>query len=161
MAEEKSELIGALEKLDDADLLEEMVARQMLASWNTMQAEAAGIASRMMEYPAGSSQWKSAVSNMVQSEAKSGMTGLTRRATQQYTTVASTGGNEDVEMIWIVEGDEGTCDQCSPRAAEIRTYGEWKNAGLPGAAVCLGGNKCRCDLFPAEKVDQNISDQPA
>jgi hypothetical protein len=142
--------IGSLDflrNLDDAEFLEEMVDLGMVPPLNVQQAQAADRVSRMTELQPGSPQFQAAVSGLVDQESKRGMIGMTRRAAQQFTTLREIDGDVNREMIWIVEGDDRSCDPCMGNAAEIHTFAEWQEIGLPGSATCDGGDYCRCDLY--------------
>ena len=72
--------------------------------------------------------------------------GTARRVQQQWSTLDAIQGDMNQELIWLAEDDEATCDSCAPRSGEIDTWWGWKQRGMPGSAVCRGGNYCRCDL---------------
>ena len=141
--------LNALGALSDAELLVVLEETGMIAPWNVMQSQAADYVLRMTELPPGSVAFKAAVGNLITAESRRGILGMTRRAAQQFTTLNDMGGDETKEFIWIVEGDDRTCNPCMANAAEIKTYAEWQAQGLPGSATCDGGDYCRCDLLLA------------
>lgn len=139
--------IKALLGLSNSELLEVMESTGMIPSFETLQIQAVGYIQRMTELPAGSIQFKAAVNNLISMESRRGLLGMTRRAAQQFTTLNDIGGDTKTEMIWVSEADEDSCNKCLANAAEIHTYEEWQQIGLPGAATCDGGDYCRCDLL--------------
>lgn len=76
--------------------------------------------------------------------------GLARRVQERYGTVLATGGNPNQNLMWVTEDDERVCANCEPRGGEEATFAEWVGRGLPGAATCLGGDLCRCELVPVD-----------
>lgn len=80
---------------------------------------------------------------------RDGLLQQARRVQQQYSTLLGVGGNEDQELVWVTDGGEGLCDPCAALAGEVSTYREWMRRGvMPGASVCQGGDRCRCELIP-------------
>lgn len=151
------------DQLIGADLLSALSDARIIPSFGLIQNQAAPMAVRMMQIPPDSVAWLGAKADLVASESQLRQLELTRSAAQQHSTVIDTAGDTSVEMIWVVEGDENTCDNCAPRAAEIRTYDEWMSIGMPGASVCKGGDRCRCDLYPIDQeigsnLDEYVSD---
>ena len=141
--------LKALSAMTDAELLAAMEEAGMIAPWGALQMQAAESVMRMTELPPGSPAFTAAVNGIISKEARKGLVGMTRRATQQFTTLNDMAGDTNKEFIWIVEGDDSTCAPCMVNAAMIKTYAEWEASGLPGAATCDGGDFCRCDLLPA------------
>lgn len=139
--------VAQLGKLTDAELLATLEEFGVLAPWNTMQSQAAAYVTRMTELQPGSVQFQAAVNNLISSESRRGLLGMTRRATQQYTTLLDTQGDPSKKLIWVSENDDSTCDPCRGNAGEIHTFEEWQSIGMPGAATCEGGDYCRCDLL--------------
>lgn len=134
--------------MSPAEFLATMERFAILPNWNVQQTQAAQYVTRMTQYEPGSPRFKRAVNQLISGESKRGIIGLTRRAAQQYTTLVDTDGDIQREFIWIVEGDESTCDPCRENAALVDTMAGWMSRGLPGASTCDGGDYCRCDLFP-------------
>ncbi len=141
--------LNALGALTDAELLATLEEIGILPPWNTLQSQAAAYVQRMTEMPPGSTQFKAAVNNLISTESRRGILGMTRRAAQQFTTINDAGGDKNAEFIWVTEGDSVTCEPCMANAAQIKTLAEWESHGMPGAATCDGGDACRCDLLRA------------
>ena len=141
---------AALKAMRPAEFLQTLEAFAILPNWNAQQTQAADYVSRMTQHEPGSPRFKRAVNQLINGESKRGLTGLTRRAAQQYTTLVDMGGDVSREFIWIVEGDESTCDPCRENAGIVDSYEGWSARGLPGLPTCDGGSYCRCDLFPVK-----------
>ncbi len=144
-----SPFFKVVKKMSDAELLAYLEETGIVAPWNTLQMQAAEYVQRMTEYPPGSAQFKAAVNNLISTESRRGVLGMTRRAAQRFTTLNDAGGDKNAEFIWVTEGDSVSCDPCISNAAQIKTLAEWEADGLPGAATCDGGDYCRCDLLRA------------
>jgi len=140
--------LKSIGRLTNAELLELFEETGIVSPWNTLQMQAAQYVQRMTELQPGSIQFKAAVNDMISTESRRGLLGMTRRAAQQWTTIQDTGGDKNKQFIWVTEADDRTCAPCMSNAAEIRSYAEWEEIGLPGAATCDGGDYCRCDLLP-------------
>ncbi len=120
-------------------------------SFAQMQTESIGYVTRMTAYPPNSLEWDNAINNLIDTQSKRGMLGMTRRISERWSTLDTIDGNINHEMVWITEGDDGSrCDQCAARAGELYTYKEWTVRGLPGSGVCDGGDMCRCELGAIE-----------
>ena len=74
------------------------------------------------------------------------MLGMARRVDQVWSMLDSADGDLNAEFVWITEFDDRVCDGCEGNAGDMNTLAEWQAEGLPGPAVCWGGNYCRCDL---------------
>ena len=74
-----------------------------------------------------------------------------RRVQERYGTMLAIGGNVQREVVWVTDGGEGLCDQCAKMAGTIAPYRQLAAQGmLPGASVCDGGDRCRCELLPID-----------
>lgn len=74
------------------------------------------------------------------------MLGMARRVDQTWSMLEAAEGNPAAEFVWITEFDDRVCEGCEGNGGDIMTLAEWQAGGLPGPAVCYGGNSCRCDL---------------
>ncbi len=74
--------VAQLGKLTDAELLATLEEFGVLAPWNTMQSQAAAYVTRMTELQPGTVQFQAAVNNLISSESRRGLLGMTRRAAQ-------------------------------------------------------------------------------
>lgn len=137
--------IAALRRLSNADYIDELQAAEMIPSWNVAQQAAVRHTSRMIEYRTGSESFLSAKSVLIDSQSNDGIVTLLRRSSQQFTTLDEIDSPDD-ELIWITEGDSSVCSPCKRRGGVVKTYSEWRVLGMPGAGVCLGEDRCRCDL---------------
>jgi hypothetical protein len=111
-------------------------------------ANSMGYAGRALYYATGSPQFKGEISGLVRHSTIE-LTGLNRQATSQLHSMIRTGGKLDTLMTWIAEGGGKICEYCANLGGDTRTYGQWLERGLPGAAVCKGGDRCRCQLITA------------
>lgn len=139
--------LAELRALDNADFIDSLQDSRMIGSWGAQQARHLANAERMLELEPGSDHFRDEKSSAIGAVAGLGILLLLRRASQQYTTLVEVNGNDETLMIWITEDDEAVCENCDPRGGMIHTYAEWRALGLPGSAVCLGKDRCRCDLF--------------
>ena len=60
-------------------------------------------------------------------------------------------GDPNQLLVRIGEGDDDMCDVCAGLEGETGTIAYHESIGLPGAATCLGGDACRCDLVPYDE----------
>jgi len=100
---------------------------------------------RMTDYPSGSSQFKSAVNDLINTNSNRGLIGMNRRTVQTLYTEREVDGDFDKLMVWVLEPGNN-CEECLARAGDVRSYREWEQSGLPGWQVCLGGGYCNCYL---------------
>jgi len=140
--------LDSIKKMSNAQLLENLINMEITGPIGNMQISATQYVQKMTELRPGTPQFAAEVQNIIGLESRRGMIGLTRRAQQQWTSLSYIEGNVNMEMIWVVEGDHSTCVNCEANAGQVKTYKQWQEDGPPGAAVCLGGNYCRCDLVP-------------
>ncbi len=99
-----------------------------------------GNVSRMTSLKPGAAQFKEEVAGLINTNAKRGLAGMQRRATEKIYTIQSIGGDLERLMVWIVEGGKNTCSYCMDRAGDVETYETWVDLGVPGAEVCKGGD---------------------
>ena len=140
--------LNSIKKMSNAQLMENLINMGVTGPIGTMQTSASQYVQRMTELRPGSPRFALEVNNIIGTESRRGMIGLTRRTQQQWTSLAYIDGDVNQNMIWVVEGDSNTCSNCEANAGEVKTYAEWQAEGPPGAAVCEGGDYCRCDLVP-------------
>jgi len=119
-------------------------------SMNHMKVLAQDYVTRMTMYSSNSDQFKAAVDDLVEKGSRRAALGMSRSMAQQFSSLREIDGNVDQRMVWVDEGDDHTCAECSARAGEIKTWQEWQDEGPPGSRVCLGGAYCRCDLVPID-----------
>jgi len=112
-------------------------------------ADATGYVARMTNYPPGSTQFKSEVASLVDTNAKGRIKQMNRRAVERIHAYREAGGMGKTLMVWQVEGGKNTCDYCLANAGQVETYDDWILLGLPGAETCAGGDRCRCHLASA------------
>jgi len=116
-----------------------------------LRAQAGAYVTRMTAYPPGSPEWNTALEDLVSTESKRGMKGLTRRISERWSTLETIDGNENQELMWMFEDDEASCDNCAQYAGDIHTFKEWEAMGIhPGSSVCKGGDACRCDFLAVD-----------
>lgn len=139
--------LAEMRNLSQAELVDLLQHYGVVQPWGVLQAQAAEYVARMSEIRPGTPEFAAEISRLTDAGSKRGALGLARRTAQQWSTLDSIQGNVNQEMIWVSEDDESTCDACEPRGGEIRTFAEWQALGPPGAAVCRGGDYCRCDLI--------------
>ncbi|MCP4548676.1 MAG: hypothetical protein GY835_19640 [bacterium] len=109
-------------------------------------ADAAGYVARMTEYRPGSTQFTEAVNDLINRDSKRVLKQQNRRAVERVYSFRSADGDMDALMAWIGEGGKNTCSYCLERFGRVQTYQEWIDEGLPGSAVCKGGDACQCHL---------------
>lgn len=95
---------------------------------------------RMTGHGPGSPQFKAEIAQLIDSNAKRGLTGMNRRAVEQIYVTRAIGGDINQLMVWIVEGGNKTCNFCLDRAGDVMTDAEWTEVGRPGADVCAGAD---------------------
>lgn len=120
------------------------------APWGTLVTRAGEYVTRMTELRPNSPEWFAERDRLLDRESRRGALSLNRRIAQTWSSLDSIDGNINQEMIWLTEGDDHVCVNCEANKGEIKTWAEWQRSGPPGAAVCLGGDQCRCDLIVIE-----------
>jgi hypothetical protein len=144
--------LDGLKKLSLTELQNLLEYYGVQAPWGTLVTRNQDYVTRMTEYRPGSPQWQAAVDALLDRESKRGALSMNRRVAQTWSSLDSIDGNVNQEMIWLTEGvvDEDVCENCEANAGKIKTWAQWQVDGPPGAAVCLGGDYCRCDLIVIE-----------
>jgi len=138
--------LNVLRKLDTVELYRTLVRYDAMIPMDKLMADAAGYVSRMTAYRAGSTQWKEAVSNLVDFNSKRALTGMTRRSVERIHSYREADGVGSVKMVWIGEGGKNTCGFCLDNYGVVKTYDQWTQDGMPGADICAGGDLCKCGL---------------
>lgn len=123
---------------------------KVFAPWNEMIAQAQGYVARLSSIPPGSPDFEDEVNRITQPSSRRGLLGLVRRTQQNYTTMIAAQGNPQQVFIRVTEGGDGVCELCEERAGAMGTLAHHEAIGAPGAASCLGGDYCRCQLYPVD-----------
>lgn len=137
--------LAEMKDMSNADLLRTLNHYGITEPYNMLQMQSMDYVRRMMPLKT-SEDINRAYSQLINNERRQ-LLGVTRRVSQQWSTLDAIQGNIQQELIWIAEDDEATCDACAPRSGEIETWIGWRQRGMPGSEVCQGGNYCRCDLI--------------
>lgn len=114
--------------------------------WPALKASAAGYVQRMSMIPPGSPAFIDEINRLTETVSKRGSLGMSRTAYRDLQLFEALDGDTNVEMIWIAEQDDSTCNRCAARGGDIDTFKSHAAKGLPGPAVCEGGSYCRCQL---------------
>lgn len=138
--------LNFLRELDPAELYRTLSAYDAMIPLDKMKADAAGYISRMTGYRPGSTQWKEAVSQVVDHNSKRVLSGMTRRSVERIYSYREADGLGSALMVWVGEGGKNTCMFCVDNFGVIKTYDQWIVDGMPGADVCAGGDLCKCSL---------------
>jgi hypothetical protein len=142
--------LDAISKLDNSELLQVLNHYNVFGPTDQFKMESVEYVTRMTQYPPGSPAFKEAVVALGDVSSKRGLVGMTRRASENYSTVESIDGNVEQELIYVCLDDNSSCRACLDKDGEIHTFLEWQDIGGPGAATCAGGHNCRCSLIKVE-----------
>ena len=138
--------IKALGDLTNEQLLQVLEHYGIVAPWDTLVSTAAQYVARLTELRPGSPEFAAEVQRILDLESRRGMLSVSRRVHQQWSSLDAIDGDMGKQMVWITELDSSVCEPCSQRGGLMMSYREWQSTGMPGAAVCQGGDLCRCDL---------------
>jgi hypothetical protein len=138
--------LAFLDDLSNTELYNVLVEAGAMRPPDKLIMDQMGYVSRMTGYRPGSPQFAEEVANLVDLNARSNIRSMNRRAVQRIYTDREVGGDLSRLMVWILERGPHNCSYCLDRAGDVRTYGDWIDAGLPGAEVCKGGDRCHCHL---------------
>jgi hypothetical protein len=141
--------LGFLARMDPVDLYRTLRRFEALPSMETVTADAMGYVSRMTSYPAGSPQWKAAVSDLIDHNSGRALKSQSRTAIRQIYIEREAEGDDQTLMVWMGEGGKNTCGFCLDNFGVIKTLAQWSVDGMPGADVCAGGDLCKCALAAA------------
>lgn len=136
--------VKELGDLSNAEILKVLNHYGITEPYGILQSQAMEYVRRMMPLRS-EADIQAAFNELINNERRQ-LLGVSRRVSQQWSTLDAIQGDIDKELIWLAEDDEATCDSCAPRSGDIDTFAGWKARGLPGSATCRGGNYCRCDL---------------
>lgn len=118
--------------------------------WPQMKMSTAAYVQRMTSIPPGSDAFKEELNRLLDIESKRGALMMTRRAYREFSTIEAMEGNTATDLIWVADGDDGTCSRCGNRGGDIGSIQYHAAQGLPGPGVCEGGDLCRCMLLPID-----------
>jgi hypothetical protein len=96
----------------------------------------------------GSPQFNAEVERITGPASRRGLLGMARRTQENASTLEILERSGTTELIRVLDSDENNCDNCIALAGEIGTLEYHQSIGMPGAASCLGGDYCRCQLMP-------------
>jgi len=104
--------------------------------------------------PDDPARWGREMDRLCGPESQRRLLGQARRVQENFSSLASVGGDLDTVTIWVAEGDSNTCEECIAQAGIEMTMRERLQGDiLPGASVCLGGDNCRCTLAAVESPE--------
>ena len=141
--------IEEMSRLSRKELLDVLQHYGVTEPWESMRASTAAYLERVSNIVPGDPRWEAEMNALLGGEQRA-LLSLARRTSEKWGTLDAIDGNVNQEMMWVTHTDDNLCDNCDDRGGEIKTYAEWVQAGLPGAAVCLGGDQCRCELVPVD-----------
>jgi len=140
-----------LRDLPNDQLLSVLEHYGVIEPWHQMKQRATEYVQRMSRIRPGDEQAiQDAVDEITTTASRRGMLGLNRRIYETWSSLDAIDGNLNQDMIWICEDDESSCTGCKSHGGEIKSYAEWQIEGPPGAAICKGGDYCRCQLVAVD-----------
>lgn len=139
--------LADMRNMSRAELMDVLSHFGVVAPWGALQTEASKYIMRMTELRPGTPEFQAELERLTEVDSDRGLLGLSRRTTQQWSSWDAIDGDINKEMLWLTEMGEGVCDNCAVRGGTIQTFAQWQIDGAPGAAVCQGGDYCRCDLL--------------
>ena len=142
--------IADMRNLSQSELLDVLEQYGVTEPWESMINDTRKYLQRMTSIPPGSDRWNEELNSLISTESRRGVLNLARRTQERFSTLDSIDGNVNQELMWITVSDDNLCENCDERGGEIKSYSEWTQVGLPGAAVCLGGDQCRCELVAVD-----------
>lgn len=137
--------IAAMHAMDDGDLWAFLVEMGVVDG-RAFAAGAEQIANRLMRVPPGTGDFDSLLDRMMESEGHRALVGMARRAKERWQTLEALDGDIAAELVRISEGDDHVCENCEALAGATGTLADHEAIGAPGAASCLGGDYCRCQI---------------
>lgn len=139
-------------QLSDAELLEVLEAYGVLNPGPIWRQQTAGWLSRLWNLAPNSPRVRAELDRLAGEIGGPGLLETARHVERQYATQAAVGDNPEQNLIRIPEDFEASrlCDACAELAGEEGTLEYHQKIGMPGAASCYGGERCRCQLFPAD-----------
>jgi hypothetical protein len=135
-----------MKAMTDVELSQVLGQFGITEPWAQMRSANVGYLMRMTQIPPGSQQFKAALDRLLNQGTRDGLIRASRRAYQEYMIIQT---DTSGELLRIAENDENTCEVCNALAGEVGTIEYHRSIGLPGAASCDGGDRCRCNLVPA------------
>lgn len=139
-----------LDSLTDAELRAVMTEFGMRVPFEKLITDAQKYVAEMTNLIPGTPAFNAEVERITGSASRRGLLGMARRTQETMTTREIMERTDVKEFIRILDSDENNCDPCVGLAGEIGTLEYHESIGLPGAASCLGGDYCRCQLIPFE-----------
>ena len=128
----QARLAAILERLGITEPMEMAKTRAIAAS------------QRLQGIPPGSPRYAALEREIIEQYANQELMGMTRYASQQYTSLIAADGNPNQMMVSVPEDldEERLCEECAFVAGTEDTLANWRARGHPGN-ICLGGNRCR------------------
>lgn len=138
-----------LSRISDIELYETLLEYDAILPQEQLIANASGYVARMTNYPPKSPQFKEEVAKLIDTNSKSNLKAMNRRAIERIHAYREAKGSADTLMVWLTEGGPSTCSYCLDMGGTVGTYEWFISNGMPGAEVCKGGDRCRCHLSAA------------
>jgi len=138
--------IADMRNLSQAELFDVLEQYGVTEPWESMINDTRKYLQRVSSITPGSDRWNEELNNLITTESRRGMLNLARRTQERFSTLDAIDGNVNQEMMWVTVSDDNLCENCDARGGRIQSYAQWTQDGLPGSAVCLGGDQCRCEL---------------
>jgi len=145
----KASFMADLSFLDDIpnkELFRILDQANAMRSIEKQIADISGYVARVTDVPPGSPRFIEEVNWLIDRSSERNLQAMNRRAVEQLHSFRESDGDPNTLMVWLVEFSPSTCGPCLENAGEVHTYDEWQDLGTPGAAVCMGGDSCRCHL---------------
>ncbi len=138
--------LSFLREIDDRELYRALREFNAIRPVDQLIADQSQYVARMTRYKPGSTQFKEAVNELIDTSSTKNIKYQNRRAVEGIYSYRETDGDFNTLMVWVGEGGQNTCEYCAAEFGEVKTYAEWLDYGQPGADICKGGDRCRCHL---------------
>jgi len=139
--------IAGMVALDNDELIATLQRYGVFPSWQELRSDLSDYTRRLQRIPAGAPDYRERVEALMDAAGRRTLLGMARRTSERYATKEALDGDPNATLIRISEGDDHVCEQCEARAGIVGTLAEHEAMGGPGAASCLGGDYCRCQLM--------------
>lgn len=144
-----------LRGVSDTELYRELRSIGAIRPFDDHITDSVSYVTRMTDYPSGSPQFKAAVNDLIDSSSKRGVSSMNQRSVARLIMFSEAEGDVDTLMMWMLDASASHCDFCPPNAGVVQSLEAWLSQGLPGAATCEGGDRCKCLLVRADAREPN------
>jgi hypothetical protein len=136
-----------MSKLSPGELASVLRHFNVFGPWDSFVMGNMDYVQRILPIAPNTPAMQAVMKNLIDMSSKRALVGMTRRISENWSTLEAANGNMAQEFVWVSLDDISSCSACLAMEGTVKSFIDWQREGTPGASVCEGGDYCRCALI--------------